>query len=326
MSQSTPRTLTGLALCYALCVSLALAPGAAAQEKYPTKPIDLLVPFAPGASTDTGGRIVAQALEAKWGVPVRVVNKPGGNTVPAVNDMMTAKPDGTTLLVDGSPQSSMLDTVVKTLPFKVTDRTFLGVAAYTPITLFVPADSPFKTLKDVAEALKKNPGTFTWTSIGGASGLDMAFRQLCKDVGVDVKSTRTVVTKGGSEAVTLASGGHVMLGLGTHTGAAAALQAGKLRMVAVASHERWPSLRDTPTGKEAGYPSLNVPFWVGFSGPPKLPRHIVDAWTKGLAEVIADPAIKAKMANVGLKDLYETAQQMADRVARERAETQELYK
>ncbi|MGE0697603.1 MAG: tripartite tricarboxylate transporter substrate binding protein [Hyphomicrobiaceae bacterium] len=312
----------------ALAAGLAavLVTGAGAQEKYPTKPIDLLVPFAPGASTDTGGRIVAQALEAKWGVPVRVVNKPGGNTVPAVSEMMAARPDGTTLLVDGMPQSSMLDTVVKTLPFKVTDRTFLGVAAYTPIKLFVPSTSPFKTVQEVAAALKKDPASFTWTSIGGASGLDLAFRQFAKDVGVDVKGTRAVVTKGGSEAVTLAAGGHVMLGLGTYPGAVAALQAGKLRMVAVASHERWPNLPETPTGKEAGYPSLDVPFWVGFSGPPKLAPHIVAAWTKALAEVVADPAVKERMAKVGLKDLYEDAAGMAARVARERGQIQDLYK
>ena len=300
--------------------------GSANAQQYPTKPIDLLVPFAPGASTDTGGRIVAQALKVKWGVPVRVVNKPGGNTVPAVSDMMLSKPDGSTILVDGMPQSSMLDTVVKTLPFQVNDRTFLGVSAYTPIKLFVPATSPHQTLRDVGEAIKADPGAFTWTSIGGASGLDMAFRQFCKDIGVDVKLTRAVVTKGGSEAVTLASGGHVMLGLGTYPGAVAALQAGKIRMIGVASHERWPNLPDVPTGKEGGYPSLNVPFWVGFSGPPKLPAHIVAAWTKALAEIGADPAIREQMAKVGLKDLPEDAATMTKRVARERTETQELYK
>ena len=80
-----------------------------AQEKYPTKPIELIVPFVAGASTDVGARVLAGALEARWGVPVKVVNKPGGNTVPAVTDVMTAKPDGTTLLVDAPPQSAMLD-------------------------------------------------------------------------------------------------------------------------------------------------------------------------------------------------------------------------
>lgn len=310
----------------AAVLALSLPGGASAQSKYPAKPVDLLVPFAAGASTDTGGRIIAQALEAKWGVPVRVVNKPGGNTVPAVSDMMTSRPDGTTILVDGMPQSSMLETVVKTLPFKVLDRTFLGVTSYTPIKFFVPADSPMKTIKDVADTLKKDPGSFTWTGIGGASGLDLAFRQFCKDLGVDVKTTRAVVTKGGSEAVTLTAGGHVMLGLGTYPGAVAALQAGKIRMVAVASHERWPNLPDTPTGKEAGFPSLNVPFWVGFSGPPKLPKNVVDAWTKALAEIMADPATKVALQKVGMKELYEDAAGMAKRVERERGEIQALYK
>lgn len=314
------RAATAVAVLAALTVTVS------AQGKYPTKPIDLLVPFAAGASTDTGGRIIAQALEAKWGVPVRVVNKPGGNTVPAVSDMMTSRPDGTTILVDGLPQASMLETVVKTLPFKVLDRTFLGVTSYTPIKLFVPADSPMQTIKDVADTLKKDPGSFTWTGIGGASGLDLAFRQFCKDVGVDVKATRAVVTKGGSEAVTLTAGGHVMLGLGTYPGAAAALQAGKIRMVVVASHERWPNLPDTPTGKEAGYPSLNVPFWVGFSGPPKLPKIAVDAWSKALAEIMADPATHVALAKVGMKELVEDAAGMKARVERERAEIQELYR
>ena len=91
-------------------------------------------------------------------------------------------------------------------------------------------------------------------------------------------------------------------------------------------HERWPSLPDTPTGKELGYPSLNVPFWVGFSGPPGLPAHIAAAWSKALAEVTADPAVVDRMAKVGLKVLYETPALMQARVARERMETQELYR
>ena len=90
-----------------------------AQAKYPTKPVELIVPFVAGASTDSCARVIAQVLEARWGVPVKVVNKPGGNTVPAVTEVMAAKPDGTTMLVDNIASSAMLDTVVKNLPFKV---------------------------------------------------------------------------------------------------------------------------------------------------------------------------------------------------------------
>ena len=104
------------------------------------------MPFVAGASTDSGARVIAQVLEARWGVPVKVVNKPGGNTVPAVTEVMAAKPDGTTMLVDNIASSAMLDTVVKNLPFKVTDRTFVAVTAYTPMMFIVHPNSPFKTL------------------------------------------------------------------------------------------------------------------------------------------------------------------------------------
>jgi tripartite-type tricarboxylate transporter receptor subunit TctC len=308
-----------------LLAGLAPAWTASAQPKYPTKPIELIVPFVAGASTDTGARVVAQALETRWGVPVKVVNKPGGNTVPAVTEMMTAKPDGTTFLVDAPPQSAMLDTVVKNLPFKVTDRTFIGVMAYTPLKFIVHVDSPFKSLGDAAAALKANPETFTWTSLGGAGFQDMAFRMFCIAAGVDVKKTRAVALKGGAEAVTLTAGGHVTLGLGTYSSIAAPLSAGKLRVLAVASPERWPNLPESMTTGEAGFPSVQVLFWIGISGPPGLPPAIARQWETALKETTADPAVAEKLGNVGLKVLYEDARTMAARVERERKLTQEVF-
>ena len=95
----------------------------------------------------------AEISVASTAVPVRIINKPGGNTVPAVSEVMRAKPDGYTVLMDGPPQSSMLETVVRNLPFKTTDRTFVAITAYTPMKFVVPYESPFKTLKDAADAL-----------------------------------------------------------------------------------------------------------------------------------------------------------------------------
>lgn len=298
---------------------------ASAQEKYPSKPIQLIVPFAAGASTDSGARVVAQALEARWKVPVKVVNKPGGNTVPAVNDVMLANPDGTVLLVDGPPQSSMLDTVVKNLAFKVTDRTFVAIMAYTPMNFIVPYDSPLKTLKDISTELQKNPGEFTWTSLGGAGAQDMAFRQLFAASNVDVNKTRSVALKGGSEAVTMTAGGHVKLGVGSYSAIAAPLNAKKLRVVAVAAPERWPNLMDTPTAAEAGFPSVEVLYWIGISGPPGLPADIVKTWDEALREIVADKAVQEKLLHAGLLASYFNAKDMAARVNKERAETQKLY-
>ena len=301
------------------------APDASAQAKYPVKPVELIVPFVAGASTDSGARVIAQVLEARWGVPVKVVNKPGGNTVPAVTEVMAARPDGTTMLVDNIASSAMLDTVVKNLPFKVTDRTFVAVTAYTPMMFIVHPDSPFKTLREVADALKKDTEAFTWTSLGGVGAQDMVFRQFAVSAGVDVAKTRAVALKGGAEAVTMTAGGHVRLGTGTWSAIAAPLSAGKLRVLAVAGPERWPRLPDVLTTKEAGFADVEVLFWIGISGPPGLPADIVATWDAALKEVLADKAVQDKMLNAGLVTSYMDAKAMVARVERDRKTTQALY-
>ena len=298
---------------------------AAAQEKYPTKAVELIVPFAAGGSTDLGGRVLAQQLEAKWGVPVRIVNKPGGNTVPAVSEVMRSNPDGYTMLMDGPPQSSMLETVVKNLPFKTNDRTFVAITAYTPMKFVVPYESPFQTLKEAADAVKQDPGTFTWTSLGGAGAQDMAFRLFFKANNVDIRKTRGIQLKGGSEAITMTAGGHVRLGVGSYSSIAAPLDAKRIRVLAVASPERWPNLPNTPTTAEAGFPSVEVLYWIGVSGPPKLPPHIVKVWDETLREIAKSKAYADGLLKVGLLPLYRDAKGMAERIERESTETKSLF-
>ena len=318
MLGAVTRWLLGAAL------AAATATAAHAQAKYPTKPVELIVPFVAGASTDSCARVVAQVLEARWGVPVKVVNKPGGNTVPAVTEVMAAKPDGTTMLVDNIASSAMLDTVVKNLPFKVSDRTFVAVAAYTPMMFIVHADSPFKTLQQAAEAMKKGADSFTWTSLGGVGAQDMVFRRFAVANGVEVAKTRAIALKGGAEAVTMTAGGHVQLGTGTWSAIAAPLSAGKLRVLAVAGPERWPKL-DAPTTKEAGIPDIEVSFWIGISGPPGLPADIVATWDAALKDVLADKSVQEKMINAGVVASYQDSQGMTARVEQDRKLTQTLF-
>ncbi len=298
---------------------------ASAQAKYPSKPIEIIVPYVAGASTDAGARIMAQVLEARWQMPVKVVNKPGGNTVPAVTEVMAAKPDGTTFLMDNIASSAMLDTVVKNLPYKVFDRTFVAVTGYTPMMFIVHVDSPFKTLRDAVDALKSDTANFTWTSLGGVGGQDLAFRQFFVATGVDIGKSRAIALKGGAEAVTLTAGGHVRLGTGTWSAVAAPHGAGKLRVLAVAGKERWPRLPDTPTTTEAGWPDIDAQYWIGVSGPPGLPAEIVAAWNDALKEILADKAVQEKMLNGGLLTSYLDAKEMVAKVERDRKTTQTLF-
>lgn len=295
------------------------------QVKYPTKPVQLIVPFSPGGATDLGGRIIASALQEKWGVPVSVVNKSGGNTVPALNEMMNAAPDGYTIFIDNQPASSMLEVVVKDLPFKVTDRTFMAMATLSPMVIIVPSTSPWKTLGEAIEAAKKDPPNITWTSLGGVGAQDYTARQFFKVAGVDVKNTKAVMLQGGSQAVTSTAGGHVKMGVGTTSGALPSIAAGTIRPLAVTSPQRYPGLPDVPTTAELGYPSINCLYWIGFSGPPKLPSAIVDKWNKDIKEILEDPKVISQLEKVGSIPFYKVPNEMKDFVLKEKMDVQELW-
>ncbi|TCT06228.1 tripartite tricarboxylate transporter substrate binding protein [Aquabacter spiritensis] len=309
-----------------LALAMLLLPASAgAQTAYPNKAIDLIVPFAPGGSTGLTARAVGQALEELWKVPVRVVSKPGGNTVPAVEEVMRSKPDGYTMLADSPASSSMLEVVVKNPPNPVMDRSFAGMVAQTPMIFVVPADSPFKTMQDAIARLKSDPGTFTWTSLGGAGAQDYTFRQLFKAADVDIKRTRPVASKGGSEAVTMTAGGHVMLGAGSWSAVSPLLQSGKLRVLAVASDGRFPPLPDTPTMAEVGYPAVQILFWFAVSGPPNLPQDVVAAWNKGLATISKDPKFQSQLANIGMVPYFHDAAKVRTFVADEKKTVEALW-
>ena len=294
------------------------------QPKYPTRAIDIIIVFSPGGGTDTVIRLAAPYLTKKWGVPINVINKPGGNTLPANMDLYSAPPDGYTLLADCQPSSSMLGVVVKDLPFNIMDRTFMAMYTSAPMAFIVPASSPFKTLQDVATEAKRDPENFTWASLGGVSGQDFVTRQLFKAIGVDVLKTKPVMAKGGSQATALTAGGHVKLGSTNVISARASIKANLIRLIGV-TRERNVDFPDVPTTAELGFPTVDCIYWTGISGPPKTPPHIVNIWDKAIQELLADEKFVAQLVGVGFKPHYLNAQGMKAYVVKEMAEVNELY-
>lgn len=304
-----------LALSAVLILTAVTFTNTQAQEKYPSKVVEIVVPFTAGGSTDLGARVFADALQTRWNIPVRVANQPGGNTVPAVSGIMAASPVGYSVLMDGPGSSSMLETVVKTIPFKVNDRTFLGLAAQTPLMLVVPIDSPFKTLADAVAAVKADPSTFTWTS--GAGTTDLTFRRLFQIAGIDYRKTRAIQVRGGAEAINLTAGGHVMIGVGFWGSIAPVVSAKKMRVLAVAGPKRFPAIPDVPTTAEAGFPDLIILQWIGFSGPPKMSEAAVNAWRLAIAAISTDPKVTEGLERVGLVPFPSTPAEMRDFVVKE---------
>lgn len=295
------------------------------QEKYPTRAIDIIVPFGPGGSTDLVTRVLAAYVKELWGVPVNVVNKPGGNTVPACLEVYGSKPDGYTLLGDCSPSSTMLPAVVKNLPFKIMDRTFIASASIFHLIYMVPANSPFKSLKDLEAEAKKDPENFTWASLGGAAQQDYGTRQFFKAIGVDVSKTKPVMSQSGSQAMTLTAGGHVKMGSSATGSALPGIRGGMVRPLAITAKERFPDLPDVPTTAELGYPTLTSSQWNGVSGPPNLPSYIIEAWNKAIQKAAKDPKFISQLRNVGSTPLYLNSNETKEYVRKEIEEVEKTY-
>jgi tripartite-type tricarboxylate transporter receptor subunit TctC len=189
----------------------------------------------------------------------------------------------------------------------------------------VSPTSPFKSLEEVAVDAKRDPGNFTWTSLGGASTHDFAFRQFFKAIGVDVSKTKAIMSQGGSQAVTLTAGGHVKLGGGTTPSCFAGIKGGIIRPLAITSRTRYPDLSEVPTTAEQGYPTVNAQAWFGPSGPPNLPAHIVGIWEKASQELAKDPEVISKWRNVGAVPFYLNARDAREYVMKEVSEMKELW-
>jgi tripartite-type tricarboxylate transporter receptor subunit TctC len=290
-------TIASGTLAFLLVISSVSWAAEVKTSKYPAKGVDAVVPFAPGAGTDLMGRVMAEALSKKWGYPINVVNKPGGNTIIGTSEVMRAVPDGYTILVDTLGSSSM-QFDMKDIPYKVGERTFMARAAASPMAFVVPYNSPWKTLKDLAEAAKKEPGALTWTSLGGTSGTDLAMRQFFAVAGIDVPKTKMVTFPGAAPACNAVAGGHVQFSAATGGTILSLVASKNVQCIGVTSSERLKDLPDVPTTTQQGFPSVNALFWIGFSGPPGVPGHVVKAWAETVSIVLKDPEVLTKLARI----------------------------
>jgi tripartite-type tricarboxylate transporter receptor subunit TctC len=295
------------------------------QEKYPTRAIEFISPFATGGTTDLWSRILADFLKKKWGVPVNVVNKTGGGSIPALLEVYQAKPDGYTMLADSQSSLSFLEVAFKDLPFKpLESRTFVATVASAPIVFMCSPKFPWKNLKDLEAEVKKDPADFTWISLG-ASGSDNLGRQFFKAIGVPMEKTKPVNARGMGEGNVLAAGGHVKLAMDATPTALPHVKGGLLRGLGITKYSMPNHFPGVLTNDEQGYPSVNCVWWYGVSGPPKLPSHIVDAWTEAIKWVMNNPEYIKKMEEIGSILTYRGPDETREFATKEMKEVKELW-
>lgn len=291
------------AVSLALTTLLVALAARTAQAAYPTKAIEVTVAFAPGGGADTTSRLIAKHLSADLGVPVNILNKPGGNQIPAVLSVLSARADGYTLLYDTAGCSSLHATLLD-LPYKLEDRTYGPMMIDGPLALIISGKSPWKTLKDVAEAAKKDPASFSWGRLGGTSTTDFTQLQFLDAAAVEIQKTKAVAFDGAGPAMTAIAGGHVMFGANGASAVFSLMKSGHIKVLAVTSEKRLPSLPDVPTTREAGFPSVDLSTWFAFSGPKGLAKDVLDRLDRAAKKVVEDPTFAKEVEVIANQPRY----------------------
>jgi tripartite-type tricarboxylate transporter receptor subunit TctC len=269
--------------------------GRAAAQSYPTRPVEIVVPFVPGGGTDLIARATADYLGKKWGQPLLVVNKPGGGgVIGARYALKEAKPDGYTVLMDIHTTAPMMIGAWKTPPLSLADRKWAGRIVLDPMVFAVKTDAPWKDFKEFSAWVKANPDQLVWSSVGPAGPSRYTAFDWFTQIGVDATKTKMVITDGAADSMTKLAGGHVALAIHSVAEAKAMVEAGKIRLLAVLAPKRIRYIPEVPTAEEQGVmKGVSVSWWAGISMPPAVPDAILKQWEGAIAEMTKAPAFVA---------------------------------
>ncbi len=277
---------------------LVLASGrAAAQGTFPSRPIRIVVPFTPGGGTDLVARTVAEGMARELGQPVIIDNKPGAGTVIGSDMVAKAPADGYTLLVTTSAHA-INSSLVKGLPYS-TEKSFADISliARGPNMLVTHPDKPYRSVKDVIDAARANPGKLNYGSSGNGTAVHLAgelFKLMAK---VDITH---VPYRGAGPAYTDLLGGQIDLVFATAAGAGKFVESGKMRALAVTSQARSPSWPQVPTIAESGVPGYEAEVWYAVFASGGTPPEVVARLNTAVRRAIDSPLFRDRVASEGL--------------------------
>ncbi|MDA8455843.1 tripartite tricarboxylate transporter substrate binding protein BugE [Acidovorax sp. GBBC 3334] len=315
---TTPATQ----LCSAVLAAAGLLAGAAPAlaQDYPTKPVRLIVPFAPGGTTDIVARVVSQSLSTTLGQSVVVDNKAGAGGVVGATEIARAAPDGYTLgvaTVSSVASAPAINPAVKYDP--LTDFTSIVNMAATPNVLAVHPSFAAKDFKSFMAEVKAKPGKYAFAT-SGTGGIGHLQMELFKSLsGLELEH---IGYKGAGPALNDAVSGQVPMIFDNLPSALPFIKEKRLIAIAVAAPQRLPSMPDVPTFKEVGFEPVNRMAFYGIHGPKNLPRNVVDKISQAVKKTLEDPAVRQRIEDTGSLVVGNTP---AEFTAQTKAEY-ELYK
>jgi tripartite-type tricarboxylate transporter receptor subunit TctC len=279
------------------CVILSAA--AAAQDAYPSRPIKLLIPFPPAGITDLSGRIVGEALRAKFNQSVIIENKPGAMGVIGLRELLKAEPDGYTLMVGNLGSvvlNHALDPKVGFDPMK--DMVPIAGTAEYATTMVINKNIPVNSVKEFIDYAKARPGQITYGSTGEGSMANLSTRLFMKQTGVQMVHAPY---RGGNLALNDLIAGHIQLIIEVSPVVVEQVNSGTIKGLAVSSPYRLPQHPSVPTFEQAGVPGVVVTGWLGIYGPPGMPESVREKLGAAIVEIVKQPDVVAKLRQISFE-------------------------
>lgn len=312
---SRRRLAAGLAA-GAASATLPAAAFAQSAQPYPSRPVRLVVPTPPGSSVDIAARLIAERLRERLGGTVLVENKPGAGGTIAAADVARSAPDGYSLFVGFNGPLATAPHVFPKLPYKPLESFAPVIATVSqPHVLVVNANDPARTLAEFVARVKAAPGKANYASVGNASGSHLAMELFKSTAGLYIVH---IPYNGGPAATRALIAGDVDALFTAYVNVQGPLNAGRLRVLALAEKRRSPGLPNVPTFAEQGLPAVDAPLWNAIVAPAGTPPAIVARLNDAINAVLAEPDVRQKLANGGM-DVIGGAPEVLDRMMRDEA-------
>jgi tripartite-type tricarboxylate transporter receptor subunit TctC len=285
-------------LTIAFCAAAMVAAGQFAQaqspaQSWPQRPVRFIIPLGPGSGVDITARLLADKLAAKWGQPVVVENRPGGDAFLAITAVLNAHDDHLLLFAPASTFTAH-PLLHDKLPYDPKDLTSIARVTNTLIALGVPADLNVSSVKELAAKIKADPGKLNYASVTGAN--DLLFAAWLKTENLDMAK---VPYKDAVQAINDLAEGRIQAFVGAYAIMRPRVQAGKVKVIALTNRQHAKALDNIPTASEAGYKALEFDGLVGLFGPRDFPQSVRDRIAADIREVVSDPDIEAKLSATG---------------------------
>ena len=283
---------------------------------YPSKPVTLVVPYAAGGLPDTVARVVGQRLAEKWGQPVVIENKPGGNGVVAAQALFSKPADGYTLMVTDMSMFTINPHTYKSLPYDPQkDFVFISLTARAPLFLAVHPSVPANNFNEWVAMVKANPGKYSYGSSGIGSIHHLTVESIKSSLGIDILH---VPYKGTGQSVPAVVAGDVSAVFSAYPSLAGFAKEGKLKLIAVNSEKRSSLAPEIASIAETSIPGFEFAPTIGFSGVAALPQNVVSKVAADVAEVVHEPAMIERLKVLGIDPIGGDSRAYTASIAAER--------